>query len=37
MPIDNWEEKTLDLLLNYRYFTSYCHVLLNKGREKILI
>jgi predicted metal-dependent HD superfamily phosphohydrolase len=34
MPIDNWEEKTLDLLLNHKYFTSYCHALLNKGREK---
>ena len=34
MPIDNWEKKTLNLLLNHKYFTSYCHTLLNKGREK---
>ena len=34
MPIDNWEEKTLNLLLSHKYFTSYCQVLLNKGREE---
>ena len=34
MSIDNWEEKTLELLLSHNYFTPYCQVLLNKGREK---
>ncbi|KAA9040797.1 HD domain-containing protein [Ginsengibacter hankyongi] len=34
MPIDNWEEKTLKFLLSHNYFTTYCHALLNKGREK---
>ena len=34
MSIDNWEENTLNLLLSHKYFTSYCQVLLNKGREE---
>ena len=34
MSIDNWEEKTLELLLSHNYFTPYCQALLNKGREK---
>ena len=34
MPIDNWEEKTLELLLSHKYFTPYCQVLLNKGKEE---
>lgn len=34
MPINNWEEKTLKFLLSHNYFTNYCQVLLNKGREK---
>ena len=34
MPIDNWEEKTLELLLSHKYFTPYCQTLLNRGREK---
>ena len=34
MPIDNWEENTLNLLLSHKYFTSYCQLLLNKGREE---
>ena len=34
MSIDNWEEKTLGLLLSHHYFTPYCQALLNKGREK---
>ena len=34
MPIDNWEEKTLNLLLSHKYFTPYCQMLLNKGREE---
>ena len=34
MPVDNWEENTLNLLLHHKYFTSYCQVLLNKGREE---
>ena len=34
MSIDNWEEKTLGLLLSHHYFTPYCQALLDKGREK---
>ncbi len=33
MPVDNWEEKTLNLLESHKYFTSHCQSLLNKGRE----
>ena len=34
MPVDNWDEKTLEFLRSHKYFTSYCQALLNKGREK---
>jgi len=34
MPVDNWDEKTLEFLQSHKYFTSYCQALLNKGREK---
>ena len=34
MPVDNWDEKTLEFLQSHKYFTSYCQALLNKGREE---
>ena len=34
MPVNNWDEKTLEFLQSHKYFTSYCQALLNKGREK---
>ncbi len=34
MSIDNWEEKTLELLLTHTYFTSYCQKRLAKGKKK---
>lgn len=34
IPVDNWEEKTLELLLTHKYFTPYCQKLLNQGRVK---
>ena len=34
MPVDNWEEKTLEFLLSHKYFTPYCQALLNKGKEE---
>ena len=34
IPVDNWEEKTLEFLLSHKFFTPYCQVLLNKGREE---
>ena len=33
MPVDNWEETTLNLLQSHRYFTPHCQALLNKGRK----
>ena len=34
IPVDNWEEKTLEFLLSHKFFTPYCQALLNKGREE---
>lgn len=34
IPINNWNQKTLELLQNHQYFTSYCRALLKKGKEK---
>ena len=34
MPVDNWEEKTLEFLQSHKYFTLYCQALLNKGKEE---
>ncbi len=34
IPINNWNQKTLELLQSHQYFTSYCRALLNKGKEK---
>jgi predicted metal-dependent HD superfamily phosphohydrolase len=34
LPIDQWEEKTLQLLMSHQYYTSYCQELLNKGKEE---
>lgn len=33
MPVDNWEQKTLNLLQSHKYFTQHCRTLLNKGRK----
>jgi hypothetical protein len=33
VPVDFWEEKTLELLISHKYFTPYCQALLNKGKE----
>lgn len=33
ISVDNWEEKTLNLLQSHKYFTRYCRTLLNKGRK----
>src|SRR5690606_30223616 len=29
-----WEKNTLDLLEGHQFFTSYCQVLLNEGKQK---
>jgi hypothetical protein len=34
LSIDQWEEKTLQLLLSHQYYTSYCQRLLNRGKEE---
>ena len=34
ISVENWEEKTLALLLSHKYFTPYSRALLNKGKEK---
>lgn len=34
MPINNWEEKTLQLLLSHQYFTAYCNKLLTNGKDE---
>jgi hypothetical protein len=31
---DNWLQKTLELLLQHKYFTSYCEAILKKGKEE---
>lgn len=31
---DNWVQQTLELLLKHKYFTSYCQVILKKGKEE---
>lgn len=33
IPVDNWDEKTLELLQSHQYFTPYCRALLNIGKE----
>jgi predicted metal-dependent HD superfamily phosphohydrolase len=30
----NWDKKTLELLENHKYFTRYCQVILEKGRQR---
>jgi predicted metal-dependent HD superfamily phosphohydrolase len=34
LSINQWEEKTLQLLLSHQYYTSYCQTLLNRGKEE---
>ena len=34
MPVDHWEEKTLELLQDHQYFIRNCKTLLKKGREE---
>jgi HD superfamily phosphodiesterase len=34
IAVDNWEQKTLQLLLSHKFFTPYCEALLDKGKQE---
>jgi predicted metal-dependent HD superfamily phosphohydrolase len=34
IPVNGWEESTLNMLVQHTYFTPYCRRLLNKGKQK---
>ncbi|MEO7120906.1 MAG: HD domain-containing protein [Ginsengibacter sp.] len=34
LALDDWNSKTLNMLINHAFFTAYCRELLNKGKQE---